>query len=698
MSTKWLSAMISWVLMSMLLAACAPASVPTTTLDQSATPLPMPVTPIPSVTLQPSSTPRPALTSAPTGSPVPVYVPTLPPSPTPTPAPVIEGYWIQNTVREGLCTDSPRFIEFDASPNYLIGDGSSMVCSTGTIEPHAVCGCGGDCPHGLPSWHTIVVPSVGSVTSGTYIHPDESESDWADCYEMPSFAGSGGRCILDMDSRWQCFTSADGLPFDDVRAYGVVEETGVEWFMSEDSVASRGVQPQDQFYSISALVGDSDVRLTWLAVSESAAEGVWVGTSVYGLLHIQSSPQQITRYTTADGLPDDQIRDVQTCGLDCVWVATPKGIGHWDGHSWMKYTTQQGLPSDDVRGISFTPLYRRDFRSDVWAATAAGPAWFIKKSRWWQALPDWPADVEVTGVMGDWFSTRGHGLIRFIEAPVTRGMVEVFTTTDGLPSNRITALAATARGVLVGTALGAMEWDGAVWMPVTDVPVTSVSGGMIGTERGLWVWGGGIWEQVSNERITRVAENGWYATLTQVCRWTGSKPYCPLTDDGRALTGIQALYAAAENWCVAVDGDAQIWKYDAQACDGGCFVMSAYLGGCSSILPERINGIVAPDEDNWWIATDKGVYWGLYNQYGGDSQLAGGWTVVVRDVNLNGQTAWIATNQGAFYSYPQDYGYGWSYISDLPDQNLSAVLPLPDGSAWIGTLDAGVIRFVPWGE
>lgn len=69
--------------------------------------------------------------------------------------------------------------------------------------------------------------------------------------------------------------------------------------------------------------------------------------------------------------------------------------------------------------------------------------------------------------------------------------------------------------------------------------------------------------------------------------------------------------------------------------------------------------------------------------------------MAVRAVSLEGRIVWLATDQGAYYTDPGSRPYGWSYVPDLPDRDLSVILPLPDGSAWIGTMSAGLIHFEP---
>jgi hypothetical protein len=514
---------------------------------------------------------------------------------------------------------------------------------------------------------------------------------------MPSFAGRGGQCILDPEGQWQCFTTADGLPFDDIRAYGIVQDSNVEWFMSAKGVASQGMSPQDQLYSIPELVGDEGARPTWLSVPYSQQDSVWVGTDGHGLLRIEPDKGRVTRYTRADGLPDDTVRDVQA-HEDSAWVATAGGVGQWDGVRWRVYTTRDGLPSDDVRGVAFARSWMEGFEG-VWAATADGPALLVAGREDWQRFPDFPQGVEVNGVAGGVFSTRGQGLVRFMQAPVARGRTTTLTVDDGLPDDQITALAATANGLLVGTPRGAVEGDGRTWTLITGAAVNDANSGAIATEEGLWVWEGSVWEQVSDERATLVAEHGWYATPSQVCRWVDGASHCPTTFDGRALAGVQVLYTIP-GWQkpVAIDPQGRGWTFDTQACSPGCLVTPDPLSDLSeNAAPRQVNDLVVM-MDKWLCAADEGVYDASYSggcdpfAAFGDLAPAGGWPLAVRRMSLEGTMGqvWIATAQGAFYA---DAEGRWTYVDGLVGQSLSAVLALPGGEAWFGTEDAGLIRF-----
>ena len=183
-------------------------------------------------------------------------------------------------------------------------------------------------------------------------------------------------------------------------------------------------------YPISEIVGDAQARPTWISVSGEDFGGysptpeIWVGTNGHGVVVIQPGTGNIRRYTTADGLPSNTIRDVEAehcpkfCDFRDVWIATNGGVGHWDGTSWTAYTVANGLPSDDVRGVAFVQ------RNVVWAATAHGAAYF--DGRTWQAFTsaDGLPVEDLQGVIwrnfNVWFNTLGQGLVTFkVQPPST---------------------------------------------------------------------------------------------------------------------------------------------------------------------------------------------------------------------------------------------------------------------------------------
>jgi ligand-binding sensor domain-containing protein len=181
----------------------------------------------------------------------------------------------------------------------------------------------------------------------------------------------------------------------------------------------------EQIYRIAELVGAKDAHPTWIAASAwnqrlvsgelSFNPEIWTGTNGYGIVLISPEAGTVTRYTTADGLPGDVVRDIDV-GAD-IWVATGDGVGRWDGEHWMAYSTADGLPSNDIRGVAA-------YRNTVWAATAGGAAYFDGQS--WQAFTheNGLPEGDLNGVRinrGEiWFSTRRSGLLVFVVQTTTQ--------------------------------------------------------------------------------------------------------------------------------------------------------------------------------------------------------------------------------------------------------------------------------------
>lgn len=544
---------------------------------------------------------------------------------------------------------------------------------------------------GFPGWHITAVPHLDRVVGAAVVVP------WASDSGLPvlSFAGQDRRSLYvrreDSDDplAWRWLSPNDDLPTP-IRGYGTVPGKGVEWFMSATEVASHGLAPQEQRHDLRELVGNAAARGTWLAVGET---DVWVGTAAHGVVQIDPETQTVTQHTTAHGLPADEIRDVQYWVDGHVWVATQGGAAHWDGARWTAYTVQDGLPDDDVRGIS------PDYAGDAWAATAAGAAHFDHRLGRWRVLPNLPAGIDLTGVARNTFSTRGQGLVRFVEGGEWRGTRTRFTAADGLPSDAVTALATTAAGVLVGTPAGVGEWTGAQWQPVLANPANDLSADAIGTDAGLWVRQAAGWTQVTTAPVSHVAGGGWYVGDDRICRWSEATVDCGAPPQEDAPADVQALYADADGRrAVAVAAQA-LWFLE-QTADGVRVVTSARLDDLNYATAQPPRDLTR-HHDRWLLASREGIYVirttddGALDAFAvADFGLARGWPVAVRRTRAQPTTAqaWIAMPQDAFVRGTEG---GWRYVVGLPSRDVTAIAPAPDGSVWVGTARSGLFHLAP---
>lgn len=329
-------------------------------------------------------------------SPTPGFVPsetvptlTVPPpplqqrTPTSSSANPVQGRWSRITVDDGLCTNTPLFIGAN-----FIGTGTNKMCFwTGT------------------EWQTMEVPQGERVRAANRLPPGGGLE----------VATNAGLCFYPFQE-WDCKTLTERFPYAEVLSMVPLGTESV--YRLVDAVAFRA-----NIYRIPDIVGATEAQTTWIAVSGSSFDDtislppeIWIGTNGYGLVMIEAKTGLVSRYTTAEGLPGNTIRDVQAghCITSCrdIWVATDGGIGHWNGAHWEAYRTENGLPSNDVRGVA------PDQQNTVWAATAQGAAYFDGQA--WQAFSqaDGLPVLDLQGVLlssgpGVLFNTLGQGLVTF---------------------------------------------------------------------------------------------------------------------------------------------------------------------------------------------------------------------------------------------------------------------------------------------
>ena len=84
------------------------------------------------------------------------------------------------------------------------------------------------------------------------------------------------------------------------------------------------------------------------------------------LLNGRAEQLPIRIYTTADGLPRDNVSYIKQDSRGFLWVFTGDGLTRFDGYNFITYTTDDGLPHSRVNKLLET-------RNGVyWLATAGG--------------------------------------------------------------------------------------------------------------------------------------------------------------------------------------------------------------------------------------------------------------------------------------------------------------------------------------
>ncbi|PKK91918.1 MAG: hypothetical protein CVV64_00385 [Candidatus Wallbacteria bacterium HGW-Wallbacteria-1] len=181
-----------------------------------------------------------------------------------------------------------------------------------------------------------------------------------------------------------------------------------------------------------------------------------------------SSPEWIT-YGAQQGLPSDFVTAVALDSAGKLWAGTWEGVASLDGEkggTWNSYSEKDGLKGSRVTCLESSS------GGGMWVGTLA-----LSSRGGVTLLNNGSCRIigEETGFRSDavtalsegpdgnlWIGTWGDGLALFNvkEWKLTR----LFTLADGLPSQDIVSVIATADGVWVGTKYnGAAFWDGYSW-------------------------------------------------------------------------------------------------------------------------------------------------------------------------------------------------------------------------------------------
>ena len=113
------------------------------------------------------------------------------------------------------------------------------------------------------------------------------------------------------------------------------------------------------------------------AIQSLAMEGstLWVGTEG-GVVRWDVTTGQYVKYTTADGLADNDVLAVAVDGAGSKWFGTGSGgVSRFDGVTWTTYTTADGLTSDFVLSIAIDSAGNKWFGTNYGVSKFDGTTW-----------------------------------------------------------------------------------------------------------------------------------------------------------------------------------------------------------------------------------------------------------------------------------------------------------------------------------
>lgn len=176
--------------------------------------------------------------------------------------------------------------------------------------------------------------------------------------------------------------------------------------MGQDGALSRfdGTSWINYCLENSSLIDDDGLQ-----VFVDNADTVWIGTEE-GISKFYY-PSNWTNYHTGNsGLIEDHVQAIAFDEFNGKWIATMGGVSHFSGGTWTSYTTADGLPSNNITDICVSDS------GIVWISTLDGVASYEDGTGWTSCTQtEGLADNEVNAVgMGNgevvWFGTDDSGL------------------------------------------------------------------------------------------------------------------------------------------------------------------------------------------------------------------------------------------------------------------------------------------------
>ena len=322
------------------------------------------------------------------------------------------------------------------------------------------------------------------------------------------------------------------------------------------------------------------------------------------------------------------------------WFGTEAGVSRYDGKTWRNFNESDGLGWGDFTSQAFFP----DSRGNIWSASRGAINRFDGKS--WHAFTekdgiDFRFLMDVSSIAEDkhgdiWFGTRySKPIATFIPGTTPDPNVnkqpeggiyrfdgrswQRFTTSDGLVSNAVQAMARDNQGNLwFGTDKGVSRFDGADWKAFTradgladgwvhSIYVDRTGNLWFSADGGLSRFDGSSWRLFAlpgmNDVYNRIAEGKGFLWAgdggsPRLFRFDG-KSWITITDkDGLPAKYIHAL-AAGHDGSIWLGTDEGLAHYD-----GSAWQSFAIPDGREY---QDILSLVVDAQGNVWCRTGYGI-------------------------------------------------------------------------------------------
>lgn len=392
-------------------------------------------------------------------------------------------------------------------------------------------------------------------------------------------------------------------------------------------------------------------------------------------------------WSTRQGLPHNTINSISQTPDGYLWFATWEGVARYNGREFKVFGREQqtGLPDSGIRALHLDPKGR------LLLGGSRGGMALLQDQQW---RPIDPVSSLVNDVRGDakgqlWVGTEGGGLFCL----QTDGSRQQWTRHDGLPSNTIYSLLDDKQGGLwVGTAEGLAYLHDGKLTPVAKSPKSPVFALAfynnqlhMATERGLYQQQGEgfvlVQPELQQTAISRLLVDH-HGDL-----WIGTVEEGIFRLSNYGLEQLTAQHGMPNNRVLTIfeDNEHSIWL----GTNGGLFRLRdapfATLSTEQGLPDNFVRTVLQHSDGSIWIGTARGVARYLNGKLLTEQNLLPEQSVLSLAETPKGDVLIGTYSSGVFQYHKGELTKLLDRSSGLLSNEVRAILPLQDGSIWLGT-------------
>ncbi|MDX3773172.1 diguanylate cyclase [Chromatiaceae bacterium AAb-1] len=396
-------------------------------------------------------------------------------------------------------------------------------------------------------------------------------------------------------------------------------------------------------------------------------------------------------WTTRDGLPHNTINSIRQTADGYLWLATWEGVVRYNGRQFKVFGRDNisGLPDSGARVLTL------DHHGELLVGGARGGLAKNGDSGWfsWPAFPALVNDVMPDNNGRLWVATEGHGLfLQFAD-----GHRQQFTEGNGLPSNIVYTLFIDQHNMLwVGTANGLVFIDPELklhpFTALSSAPVFVLASNhqgelLVGSGQGLFLL------QADKARLLLPElENVPVSELLveQDVIWIGTvdRGLLRLSEHGLEQLNIERGLPNNRILALFMDREQSLWV----GTNGGLFRLRdapfTSYNTEKGLADNYVRSVLSHSDGSLWIGTSRGL-----NRMVGRKletielgPASRGQSVLSLAEDKTDGSVWIGTySDGLIQWHNGQIKAHYNHVNGLAADEVRAILPLDDGSLWVGT-------------